>query len=213
MDKDHPGRLSLNTKSVNNVLTIYDKDDNERVNLSMTNLKFTNVLSDDETTVGSGTVNVYNDEYGSNLSATGFSTNNSDASTFIDAFINDLETPLIVAHADNKETYIDNTQVRSQNFVNNSLESEKKNFKKFENALDIIKKADVYSYNWKSDDDSVKKQYGLVIGKNYNTPKEFLSQDGKGINTYSMISICLQAIKEQQDEIDELKKFIKESDK
>lgn len=213
IDKDHPGRLSLNTKSVNNVLTIYDKDDNERVNLSMTSLNFAANLTEDETTVGSTGINTYNDDYGSGLSPNGLMTHNNDASTFIDAIINDLETPLLVVHANNTETYIDNTQVRSQNFVNNSLEEDKKNFEKFENALDIIKKADVYSYNWKSDDENAKKQYGLVIGKKYNTPKEFLSQDNKGINTYSMISICLQAIKEQQEEIDELKKLIKESDK
>lgn len=211
IDKDHPGRVSLNTKSVNNVLTIYDKDDNERVNLSMTTLDFYSQLTGEYSSLGAGGMTCHDiDDNGYTLSPQYFMLSNSDSSNFI---VINAGTPMISVRANNTETYIDNTQVQSQNFVNNSLEKDKKNFKKFENALDIIKKADVYSYNWKNDDDSDKKQYGLVIGKKYNTPKEFLSKDGKGINTYSMISICLQAIKEQQEEIDELKKLIKESDK
>lgn len=101
--------------------------------------------------------------------------------------------------------------VSASSFINTSLESVKKNIKEFKNATDIIKETDVYSYNWKDDKKEDKKHFGLVIGEKYNTPKEFISNDGKGIDLYSTLSICLQAIKEQQEEIEELKKEIKMS--
>lgn len=98
--------------------------------------------------------------------------------------------------------------VSASSFVNTSLESTKKNFNKLDKALDIIKEADIYSYNWKDEKKSDKKHYGLVIGEDYNTPKEFMSNDEKGIDIYATLSICLQAIKEQQNQIEELKKEV-----
>lgn len=99
--------------------------------------------------------------------------------------------------------------VSAMNFVNWSSEEKKKNIKKLNKALDIIKQADIYSYNWKDEQKSEKKHYGLVIGDEYNTPDEFKSSDNKGIDIYATLSICLQAIKEQQEQIDELNKEIK----
>lgn len=98
--------------------------------------------------------------------------------------------------------------VESPEFINTSLEKAKKNIKPFDNALDIIKKSDIYSYNWKDEKNSENQHYGLVIGKDYNTPKEFISKNGKGVDLYAISSICLQAIKEQQEEIEKLKKEI-----
>ena len=109
--------------------------------------------------------------------------------------------------------YIDKTgkvyatnSVSSASFVNISTEEKKKNITKLTKALDIIKQADIYEYNWKDEKKSSKKHYGLVIGEDYNTPDEFISNDNKGIDIYATLSICLQAIKEQQEQIDELKK-------
>ena len=98
--------------------------------------------------------------------------------------------------------------VSASSFVNTSLASEKKNFKKLDKALDIVKEADIYSYNWKDENRKANKHYGLVIGEDYNTPEEFKSNDGKGIDLYATMSICLQAIKEQQEQIEELRKEI-----
>lgn len=108
----------------------------------------------------------------------------------------------------NGEIYATST-VSATGFINTSLEEKKKNIKKLNKALDIIKETDIYSYNWKDEKKSDKKHYGLVIGDEYNTPDEFKSNDNKGIDLYATISICLQAIKEQQEQIDELKKEIK----
>lgn len=106
-------------------------------------------------------------------------------------------------------------------FNQTSLEENKKNIKKYTGALKEIKKTDIYKYNLKHEEDKHKKHLGFVIGDKYNYSHEITAVDrnGKetGVDNYSMISLCLQAIKEQQviienlqNQIDELKK---ESDK
>ena len=114
---------------------------------------------------------------------------------------------------------VNTSGVTSTAFNNSSLESLKKNFTKLDSGLSIIKNSDIIEYNYKSEQDDDKKHIGLVIPDlkgNFKTPDEVISQDGKGIDTYSMISIAWKAIQEQQKEINELKqeiKKLKESDK
>lgn len=140
-----------------------------------------------------------------------------------------METPVLNIKSDNSTYAIDmntdyimmrdgstskisldatNGSVSASSFINTSVEEKKKNITKLNKALDIIKQADIYSYNWKDEKKNTKKHYGLVIGDEYNTPDEFKSSDNKGIDIYATLSICLQAIKEQQEQIDELKKEI-----
>ena len=109
--------------------------------------------------------------------------------------------------------------IHATSFINTSTKEKKKNIEKLKNALDIIKSAEVYSYNWQSEEDTrdkksgVKKHYGLVIGDKYKTPKEFIhnDKDGKedGIDIYATLSFCIKAIQEQQEQIEELQKEIK----
>lgn len=82
-----------------------------------------------------------------------------------------------------------------------SLESEKKNFEKLENALDILKNIDIYKYNLKGEDDSTKKHIGFVIGENYKYSEEVTSAKNTGVDTYSFTSLCCKAIQEQQEVI------------
>jgi len=82
-----------------------------------------------------------------------------------------------------------------------SLESKKKNFERFTNALDIIDNIDLYKYNLKSEKDTDKKHIGFVIGKNFKYSKEITSQDNDGVDLYSMISLTLQALKELKNEV------------
>ena len=89
-----------------------------------------------------------------------------------------------------------------------SLAKHKKNFEKYSGALEEIKKIDIYKYNLKSENDSDKKHLGFVIGEDYNYSKVITSQNNDGVDTYSMTSLCLQAIKEQQIIINELKEEI-----
>lgn len=104
--------------------------------------------------------------------------------------------------------------VGAYTYNNLSLESKKKNFEKFNNALSIINDIDLYKYNYKHEADGSKKHIGFVIGENYNYSSEITSLNDKGeeigADLYSMSSLCLQAIKEQQTLIEELKREIKQ---
>ena len=108
---------------------------------------------------------------------------------------------------------VDENGCSSTSFNNISLESSKKNFEKFKNALEIVENTDVYKYNYKNEDYNHKKHIGLVIpdeGGNYKTPVELTNQNDDAIDIYSMTSICLQAIKEQQEQIENLQNQINE---
>ena len=91
---------------------------------------------------------------------------------------------------------------------NGSLEEYKKNIKMFNNALELIKNTDVYSFNYKEEADDYKPHIGVVIGKNKKTPTEMLNNDNDGADYNNMTSICIQAIKEQQEQIELLKQEI-----
>lgn len=91
-----------------------------------------------------------------------------------------------------------------------SLESSKKNFEKFENALDKIKNIDIYKYNMKHEDDGTKKHLGFVIGDKYKYVDDITSPKNDNVDLYSFISLCCQGIKEQQEQIEQLQKEIKE---
>ena len=84
----------------------------------------------------------------------------------------------------------------------------KKNFEKFDGALEEIKNIDIYKYNLKSEEDNCKKHLGFVIGDEFNYSKLVTNSEDKGVDNYSFTSLCLQAIKEQQEEIDLLNKKI-----
>lgn len=105
-------------------------------------------------------------------------------------------------------TTIRGDSVRTPTVTQTSLESEKKNFEKMSNSLDIIKNIDIYKYNLKSEQDDSKKHIGFVIGDNYKYSKEVTSKENDGVDIYSFVSLCCQAIKEQQEEIEKLRKEI-----
>ena len=99
--------------------------------------------------------------------------------------------------------------ITTPNVSQTSKEENKKNFEKFENALDIIKEIDIYKYNLKTEKDGTKKHLGFVIGDNYKYAEEVTSTENDGVDIYSFISLCCKAIKEQQNLIDDLYKEIK----
>ena len=107
-----------------------------------------------------------------------------------------------------------NTYIRTGTYTSwsqASLEKLKKNIKKYNvNALDLIKKSDIYEFNYKEEKDEDKKHIGFVIGEGYKTPQEFISNNGNGIDTSSVIGIMIKAIQEQQKEIENLKKEMEE---
>lgn len=91
-----------------------------------------------------------------------------------------------------------------------SLESQKKNFEKLENALEEVKNTDIYKYNLKFQNDREKKHIGFVIGENYKYSKMItaIDKDGKeiGVDTYSMLSVLWKAVQELAQKVEELKK-------
>jgi hypothetical protein len=90
-----------------------------------------------------------------------------------------------------------------------SIAEKKKNFEKLTNAKDILKNIDIYKYNFKFENDNEKKHIGFVIGNGFNYSKEITDSKNSGVELYSMISVLWQVVKEQQEEIDELKEMIK----
>lgn len=120
-------------------------------------------------------------------------------------------TAVNLLRADGGSSALTVDDITARNYNNLSLESYKKNISKFKcNAIETIKKADIYTFNYKNEDDSHKKHIGFIIGKNYSTPKEIVSNNKKSIDIYSFISLCCKAIQEQQEEIEKLKKKIEE---
>lgn len=110
------------------------------------------------------------------------------------------------------QTIITADNVTTPALIQTSKVENKKNFEKYDNALDEIKKIDIYKYNLKNEDDNHKKHLGFVIGENYNYSHEITAVNGNGeeigVDNYSMTSLCLQAIKEQQLVIEKLKEEI-----
>lgn len=90
-----------------------------------------------------------------------------------------------------------------------SKEENKKDFEKLTNAKDILNQVDIYKYNFKDEEDDVKKSIGFVIGDDFNYSEEITSTNNDGANIYSMVSVLWQVVKEQQEEIKELKEMIK----
>ena len=100
--------------------------------------------------------------------------------------------------------------VRANVLVQTSLETQKKNFEKLEEGLEIVLNTDIYKFNYKAQKDSDKKSIGFVIGDNYNYSKEITDIGEHGVNLYSMVSVAYKAIQEQQEQIEQLQKEIKE---
>lgn len=94
--------------------------------------------------------------------------------------------------------YITCTQV-----TQTSKAEEKKDFEKYQGALKELENIDIYKYRMKNEEG--KKHIGFVIGNGFKYSKEITNQNNDGVDIYSFVSLCCQAIKELQEEIKELK--------
>lgn len=97
----------------------------------------------------------------------------------------------------------DSGNIRCVSLTQTSKAEEKKDFEKYEGALKEIENIDIYKYRMKKEDG--KKHIGFVIGDDFKYSKEVTNQDNDGVDIYSFVSLCCQAIKELQEEIKELK--------
>lgn len=113
---------------------------------------------------------------------------------------------------DSNYTTIQNGSVSAMTVTQRSKQSIKKNIEKYnENATDIVKNSEIYTYNFVSENDNDKKHIGFVIadnGGNYKTPEQVISKDREGISNYDMTSILWKAVQEQQETIETLQKEI-----
>lgn len=127
---------------------------------------------------------------------------------------NTINTPRATFSNGSSESTISCYNVTTPVLNQTSLKKDKKNFELFTGALEIVKDIDLYKYNLKSEKDGHKKHIGFVIGEGFNYSEEITSVDDDGnetgVDNYSMTSLCLQAIKEQQDLINTLRKEIDE---
>ena len=111
-----------------------------------------------------------------------------------------LNIPLTIT-SDGRITCVSVTQT--------SKEENKKNFERLINAKEILNATDIYKYNMTDEEDDTKKHIGFVIGQNYNYSQDITSVENNGVDIYSMVSVLWQVVKEQQEEINELKEMIK----
>lgn len=112
-----------------------------------------------------------------------------------------LSSSFIVLRDGTIETTISPSGIKTPTLTQTSLASSKKNFEKLENALEIISNTDIYKYHLKSQNDDDKKHIGFVIGNKFNYSKDITSEKNDGVDIYSMVSVCLQAIKELNNKI------------
>ena len=95
------------------------------------------------------------------------------------------------------DTQVNSKEIITPKLTQGSLKSKKKNIKRLNtNATELIKNADICSYNLKSEKKGTKKHIGLVIGEGYNCPNEVISENGQGVEQYSMTSVAWKAIQE-----------------
>lgn len=100
--------------------------------------------------------------------------------------------------------------ITCRSLTQTSVETMKKNIEQFNNGLDIIENTDIYKFNYKTEADDNKKHIGFIIGNDYKYSQEITSNLNDGVDLYSMISVCFNAIKEQQKKIKDLEKRIEE---
>ena len=191
---DKNGNLQCNNATMNNAIvtggtiTLKDTTNNPKLNI---------IYSD-------------NDSINSKLYSNALKFENNDN---IIEIANTINTPRATFTNSTSQSFISCYNVTTPELIQTSREESKKNFELFNDALSELLKIDIYKYNLKSEDDTHKKHLGFVIGDKYNYSHLITAEhEGKeiGVDNYSMTSLCLQAIKEQQRQIEKLTKEINE---
>lgn len=123
-------------------------------------------------------------------------------------------SPLVTICGRNyKETKITADKIETPVLQQTSLKSKKKNIKKLKNnALELVKNADICEYNFKGEKKGTKKHIGLVIGDGYNCPNEVISEDGQGVEQYSLTSLLWKAVQELTAKVKKLEQEARKND-
>lgn len=205
------GTFSINSNTANEVLLLKDTNDNIITRIGMMGQRFS--------TMGAERITLANEDNSDLIG--GISTNDvslshvsTGAHASMSVAVNGSDAYLDLADSNNRYmSYSSGNLYVSGTVTQGSLEERKKNFEKLENAKEILQNTDIYKYNFKTEEDTDKKHIGFVIGDNFNYSQDITSGENNGVDIYAMVSVLWQVVKEQQDEIDELKKLIKEGDK
>ena len=211
--------INLSGKSIKIASNNFSVDENGKMTCSNANISGS-ITSNDATITG-GKIKVKGGRYNTDLlrvedtngeylsylqpGAAGFV--HMDSSYRIDIAATPSESIIDVV-AEGRASTITDSYVKTQQVIQTSLESQKKNFEKYQNALKTLKNIDIYKYNLKGEQEGSKKHIGFVIGDKYNYSEEVTSKNNDGADIYSFVSLCCQAIKEQQEEIEKLRKEI-----
>ena len=92
------------------------------------------------------------------------------------------------------------------NLVQTSRQERKKYIKKVDRkAVDLIRNSDICQYQLKGEKATGHRHYGLIVGKDYNCASEVISENGKGVEIYSMVALAWKAIQELSEENKKLK--------
>lgn len=94
--------------------------------------------------------------------------------------------------------------VSATKFITRSSELYKKNINEFkENALDIVRKAKAWTYEFKNDEIH-RENLGFIIER--GVPSIAQENDGKSIDSYAMLAIAWKAIQELEEKVEKLSK-------
>lgn len=105
------------------------------------------------------------------------------------------------------ETKIRSSGIETPILTQTSLLAKKENIKELNaNALELIRNSNICLYNFKGEKEESKQHLGLIIGEGYNCPQEVISENGQGIEQYSMTSLAWKAIQELIEENKKLNK-------
>ena len=103
-------------------------------------------------------------------------------------------------------TTITSNEVRSPHITPTSTEKIKKSVKESNSVLTEIKKSKIYDYQFTWDDEKATRKLGFIVEK--ETPKSLISDDGEGINLYSMASMNWKATQELIEKIEKLEAIV-----
>ena len=101
-------------------------------------------------------------------------------------------------------TVITGLGISTPSITQTSLETEKKNFERLNDGLEIVLSTDIYKYNLRLEDDGVKKHIGFIIGDKFNYSQEITSDNNNGVDLYSMIGVAYKAIQQLNDKIERM---------
>lgn len=99
---------------------------------------------------------------------------------------------------------VNNEFVWAKNFVNGSSERLKKNIEPagLKAAYDALKSSKIYQYNYKTEDDAATVHRGFIVER--ECPEMFTSEDGQGVDLYSIVSTTWQLLQDMSARIDAL---------